>query len=159
MSDIRVSSVITEPGRTVVGRILPDTDLIPGIFKICQENELKYGYISMLIGSLKKVSYVYAFSEEDAKIGIKYSEPVIKEGPFEFLAGQGLIGFKEDRSRTIHLHGIISDEDMKLYGGHFTDTGNIVLVTIEVVIKEVKKAEIIKSLDQETEFPLFKFYK
>lgn len=42
MDTVRVSSV-QAAGGIVVGRILPGTDLITGILRICKENDLKFG--------------------------------------------------------------------------------------------------------------------
>lgn len=152
----KVSSKKTRAGETIVGHIYPGSDLIPSIYKICEKNDIENGYISMLIGSLKKASFVYAKAEENSKIGIRYSEPLKKEGPFEFLSGQGLIGRKDDGNRVVHLHGMFSNEKMEIQGGHLIEKGNIVLATIEIVINRLENINLIKSYDKETGFPLFK---
>ena len=54
--------------------------------------------------------------------------------------------------------GLMSDPDMKLYGGHFTENGNPVLVTLEIMIHENQDARTVREQDVETGFPVFRFY-
>lgn len=158
MTDIRVQWAQSKAGRVVFGRIYPGTEIIDGILKICEENYIRYGTIITMIGSLSRGTFVYAIPETDAKMGIKYSQPVEIEGPLEFLSGQGIIGVSDAGKPIIHLHGLLSDKNKKIYGGHFIDAGNPVLVTMEVVIQELEGVRLIKSQDEETDFPLFKPY-
>jgi len=118
-------------GRTIIGRILPGTDLIGGIEKICQDNHLAYGTIVAAIGSLSRGEFVYALPDKSAKM----------EGDL-----------------SIHLHGLMSDSDMKVYGCHFLENANPVLVTVEILIHEHEGVRMVREQDIETGFPLFKFY-
>lgn len=156
MNAIRVSSIQAEGGKIIVGRLLPGTDLITGILKICEENNLEFGNIITIIGSLSKARFICATPDNRSKIGIKYGDPIEIQGPLEFLCGQGLIGMSDDEERAIHLHGVLCDKDVKFYAGHFVQGGNIVLATMEVVIQKLKEVKLIRSLDQETGFPIFK---
>jgi len=158
MSQIRTQAVVSEKGRTIVGRILPGTDLIKGIEKVCQDNQVTSGTIVTGIGSLVRAQFIYAVPDKDAKIGIKYSEPIRVEGPLELLACQGTIGLTAEGQLGIHLHGLMSDPDMKVYGGHFLEDGNPVLVTLEIMIHENQDARTVREQDAETGFPVFRFY-
>jgi predicted DNA-binding protein with PD1-like motif len=52
----------------------------------------------------------------------------------------------------------MSDPDMKVYGGHFLEDGNPVLVTLEIMIHENQDARTVREQDVETGFPVFRFY-
>ena len=141
----------------LVGRLFPGESLLKGIERVCLDNQVQYGVIVALIGSLRHADIVYAISDPSNKVGIKYSDSTRIEGPLELLVCQGMIGLTPENKMSIHLHGVFSDSKMKLYGGHFIETGNIVLATVEFMIKKVKDAEMIKEFDEETGFPLFRF--
>jgi predicted DNA-binding protein with PD1-like motif len=158
MSNIRTQAVPSERGRVIVGRILPGADLIKGIRKVCQDNQVTSGTIVAAIGSLVRAQFIYAVPDKNAKMGIKYSEPVRVDGPLEVLACQGTIGLTADGQLGIHLHGLMSDPDMKVYGGHFLEDGNPVLVTVELLIHENQDARTVREQDDETDFPVFRFY-
>lgn len=159
MNQIRTQIVALKKGKIIVGRILPGTDLISGIEKICQDNQITHGTIITAIGSLIRAEFVYAVPDKNAKIGIKYSEPTRVEGPLELLACQGTIGLTVEGHLSIHLHGLMSDPDMKVYGGHLLENVNPVLVTVEIMIHENQDVQIVREQDVETGFPVFKFYK
>ncbi|MCD6363935.1 MAG: DNA-binding protein [Synergistetes bacterium] len=155
--EVRTSSVECKGGRLIVGRILPGTDLIEGVLNICRKHGLESGSIDVMLGSLRKFTFVYAVKDETKKLKTRYCEPVSVEGPLEFLCGNGIIG-KDGRGEVVvHLHGIVSDERRKIHAGHIVKGGNPVLATIELVIRELPDIEIRRELDEETEFPLFKF--
>lgn len=143
--------------RIIVGRIPKDIDLLTGIKEVCRSYAVKYGYIVSIIGSLKTGRFIYAIPGEGSKLGFKYSEPVNLEGPLELLAGQGIIGIDDATGDlSIHLHMLVSDKYMRVFGGHFTDGGNDIAATAEIVIHEIDNAELHRSFDEGTGFNLFK---
>lgn len=142
--------------RIVVGRIPRGVDLITGIKEICNEYDIKCGYIALLIGSLDTGRYIYAIPEKQAQIGFAYSEPVDLQGPLEMLSCQGLIGTEDNGELSIHLHMLVSDKYMRVSGGHFVEGGNIVAATGEIVIHEVESLELHRQFDEQTGFNIFK---
>lgn len=159
MESIRIQAVMSEAGKRVVGRLLPGTDLITGIEAMCQQHQVTSATIVSVIGSLTQAQMVYAVPDESGKIGIRYHDPVIVSGPLEILACQGGIGQSADGGLSVHLHGLISDPAMRVYGGHFLAGGNPVLATAEILIQECRDVRMIREMDDETGFPLFKFYR
>ena len=159
MSDVRTQTETSRKGRKIVGRLLPDTDLIKGIEKVCRHHDMVYGSILSVIGSLKEAEIVYAVADDAGKIGIRYSDPVRIKGPLELLACQGMIGRTADGESSIHLHGLMSNPEMTVYGGHFLENGNPVLATAEIFIQECSDVQIVREEDEETGFPLFMFYR
>ena len=158
MQNLRIQAVASEKGRRVVGRLLPGTDLITGIEAMCQQHHVTSAMILAVIGSLTEAQMVYAVPDASGKIGIRYHDPVRIDGPLELLACQGVIGQAEEGALSVHLHGLISDPAMKVYGGHFLVGGNPVLATAEIIIQESRDVRMIREQDEETGFALFKFY-
>jgi predicted DNA-binding protein with PD1-like motif len=159
MSKVRVSSKESRPGRLIAARILPGTDLLAGLSKICHEHKVRAGCIVTMLGGLTGARLLHPVPDASSKMGIKYGEPSDLEGPLEFASGSGTIGVLESGETVIHLHGVLADSNNRLYTGHFVEGGSPVLTTVEVVIQETTDVEIIRSLDEETGFALFKIYK
>ncbi|MGD2270845.1 MAG: DNA-binding protein [Desulfobacterales bacterium] len=158
MNQIRTRSIPLQRGKTVIGRILPGTDLICGIENICRDNRITSGSIVSAIGTLVYAELVYVVPEEKAKLRVKYVEPTRVEGPLELLASQGMVGLTKEKRLSIHLHAVMSAPDMKVYGGHLVENGNPVLATAEVMIQEYLEISLVREHDSETGFTLFKLY-
>lgn len=158
MSD-RVQTVVSEKGRRIVGRLLPGTDLIKGIEKVCHDHDMVCGAIVAVIGSLTEAKIAYAVADQTGKIGVRYSDPKQIEGPLELLACQGMIGRTVDAESSIHLHGLMSNPEMTVCGGHFLENGNPVLATAEIFIQECSDVQMVREEDEESGFPLFMFYR
>lgn len=157
MDNIRTQEVVSTGGRVIAGRLLPGTDLICGIEKICKDNNVSYGVILSAIGSFSKVRYLYVRPDESSKTGIKYGEPTVYENAVELLSGQGMVGLTDEGEMSVHFHGLMVNTNGEIIGGHFVKDGNIVLATIELTIMEFGGIELRRRFDTETEFPLFNF--
>lgn len=153
----RIQSTETASNRIVSARLLPGVDLISGIKEICTIHNVKYGTIVSVIGSLSKLHLVYAVPSARGKVGIKYTEPIIIEGPLELLSCQGTIGVDDKGEFDAHMHGIVSDKYMKIYGGHIMKEESLVLATVEVTIVELSNAKLVRKYDDETGFSVFNF--
>ena len=158
MKPIRIQAVSSGAGKRIVGRLLPETDLITGIEAMCQQHQVAGATIVSVIGSLTQAQMVYAVPDETGKIGIRYHDPVTVGGPLEILACQGIIGRSESGALSVHLHGLVSDPAMRVVGGHFLAGGNPVLATAEILIQECSDVRMVREQDEETGFPLFKFF-
>jgi len=161
MSEVRFASGEGQISRIIVGRLLPGTDLMEGLQKICDQYNIKHGVIVDCIGSLRKAVFKFLIPNPKLKLGSGYGEPYVLDGPIEFLGGQGIITQGEDGTRKIHLHGLVnrtSVEDGKakpdyVLGGDFgvPSGSNLVLATMDVTIVEVKGLNIVRKMDAETE--------
>lgn len=152
---LRTKHAVTETGRTILGRLLPGTDLVPGILSICSEAGIRFGYIPSLIGSLSRVRFIYVKEPTDKTLKFVFSSPLDIEGPCEILSSQGTLGESEDGKPFLHLHALLCDKNDHIFGGHILEEGSPVLATIEVVIQEVRGARIIRTFDEETQVYLF----
>lgn len=155
----KINSITTNEGRIIVGRIYPGCELIEGIKKICKDNNLRFGSVICAIGSLSKGCITYVVPCEEGKLKVKYEESTYIEGPLELISCQGIIGEDENGNFEIHLHGMMSNKDMRVIAGHFLNKGNVVLATAEITILELKDVKIIRKYDEETNFNLFNFKK
>lgn len=153
---MRVNSVGSNSTRVIVGRLLPGTDLIDGILRMCEEHNILNGSIDLVLGSLRKFTFVYPVKDEQSKMGVRYCDPIEIDGPIELLCGNGIVGVTSNGERAIHLHAVVADKNGKVYGGHVLK-GNPVLVTVEVVVRELRGVNIVRGLDEETGFTLFSF--
>ncbi len=153
----KTQTIVLNESKTVVGRILPGVDLMEGIHQMCKENNIQFGVVGAVLGSLSRGCIVYAIPDEDNSMGIRYSEPTHFDGPLELLCCQGVVGKDEDGKFQIHLHGLMGDKNLRIIGGHFLPNENKILATAEVMIQAVEEAEFIRKYDKETGFSLFHF--
>lgn len=135
-------------GKTVVARLLPGTDLLSGIEEVCRANQMKYATISSCFGSLKKAGYVYLVEKPETNIGAGYGELISRNGPIEFLNGTGIVCQRDDQFET-HIHGTMCDHNGAVFGGHLIKGENKVL-TVDLVLKEIKNMTVLRSFDSET---------
>jgi len=150
VDEVRTKWVEGKAQKIVSARILPGTDLILGIEKICLENGIEGGTFSV-IGSLEKATFVVPIKKKEAKKEAGYSEPKTVTGPLEVLSGKGFISKDPDSESGlfIHLHGIFGDAEEKIYGGHFLRGGNPVLLTLDVVIMGFEEISLFRDEDPE----------
>lgn len=152
---MKYKAEVGQAGKSIFVRVLPNEDLIECIKQICNENEIQFAYIGTCLGSLKKVRFVYALTEEDSYFKLKYSETIELEGPIEFLSAHGMIAKDDNGVYQCHIHAMFCDEKMKVYGGHLKDEGNIVLATIDLVINEVTDVNIKRNYHKPSGFYFF----
>jgi len=149
MKEIRYKAVEGQPGRVIVARLLPGSDLIEGIKKICEDHDVQNAFISCSMGSLRKAVFMVTKPKPEAKMGVGYTSPIEIPGPIEFLGGHGWVGEDEKGGRLLHFHGIVSDSSGKTYGGHFVEGENRSLLTIDLVIVELKGVRLVRRYDEE----------
>ena len=140
-------AVEAHKGRTIAARLLPGPDLVTGIEEVCRAHHVQYGFFGSVIGSLQQATYVIAVPEPTARMGFKYCEPIVEQGPIEFICGQGVICQSEKNEILIHLHAHGVTSDGKNFAGHFSAGGNPVLATIDLVIVEVDGAKLMRRFD------------
>jgi len=135
-------------------RVVPGSDVIEGIEEACRKLDIKAGAVISCIGSLQGASVLVAVPLNN-KIGAGYSEPIKLEGPLELLSGQGTIGQDEEGAITVHLHGVVSDREGGLHGGHFVRGENPVLITCEMLLARIEGIPIVRDYDPEVDMQVF----
>lgn len=143
--ETRVKYASTITGKKVLGRILPGSDVIEGIEKICIENDIKNGWVDC-IGSLKETNFFILTKQPQTKAGAAYGDPLHKDFPVELIAGQGLLV-----DGGAHVHAIMCGDDGVCFGGHLIKGGSPVLVTCEVSITEAVNLNCARGDDGEVD--------
>ncbi len=149
MTEVRVSYASGTPGKLIVARILPGTDLLTGLEEICIRNDVKHGAVNCF-GSFSAAGYMYLVPM-DAKVGAGYGEVIRQEGPIEFLSGTGIITQTDKGITELHFHGTMCDKEGTVFGGHIVKGQCPVLTTVDVVIQEAQGVEMIRKYDEETD--------
>ncbi len=141
-------------GRFVPVRLKTHTDIITGLKAVCQETGIKYGAVSG-IGNMRQLTYQLLIPDSKAKHGVKLTEPQVIPGPLELLGLKGAIYQSEGGETLLHLHGLFSDKEGKLLGGHLTEGGNPVLGTLDAFIIELDDAQIVSQFDEDIGLSIF----
>jgi hypothetical protein len=152
----RYHSAAGRVGRIISGRLLPGCDMLNGIIEMARSHRVASAWVNGF-GSLAKANFSpgVRFSAADAE-RVERIANVRLEGPIEIWSGMGRLGLPTDGEPIIHFHGLLVDEQGRLYGGHFFPEGNIVYATFEVHIQELLDVEFQLEQDEEVEIPLVK---
>lgn len=154
MSKTNIQYATGSIGKTVAGRLLPGTDLITGIEAICKENNITYASIANCFGSFEEASYMYLVPQKDSVVGAGYGELLHAEGPVEFLNGTGVV-CQRDGEYDSHFHATMCDKEGTVFGGHMVKGKTPVLTTVDLIINEVKDANMYRGYDEETDLIQF----
>ena len=145
----QVEARATKPGRLVVGRLHPGTDLIRGLEGACDEHSIRFAAVLSCYGSLSAAGFKFL------KIPGDESQPRLMphrvEKRVEFMGGQGLVCESPDGARVTHLHGSISDETGAVLGGHFDPDENPVFNNMDFVLQELPDVRLIREHDPVTD--------
>ncbi len=146
-------------GDMIVGRLLPGTELVPGLVQACKRHGARYAAVVSLIGSLRGTDYFFIEPDETSPFGIRYGRPVNVPGGVEIVGCQGLIGEWDDGRPSAHLHYTLIDTAGRMYSGHVAETGNPCLVTVEFALRILEGGAVIRRFDPGLGFPIFTFGK
>ena len=151
---LRFHSAEGRPGRLISGRLLPGSDLLPGIIAMAQSHKVRAAWVSAF-GSLARAAFSpgLRLSAEDPD-RVARRPNVALEGPIEMWSGSGRLGIPEMGDPCLHFHGLVVSPDGQLYGGHFFPGGNIVYATFEVHIQEILGVEFRLEHDAAVELAL-----
>jgi len=155
MAEIRTKNVCGKFGKMVPLRLLPGTDLMNGLKKVCEDNGIRHGTLLSAIGSLRKLTIQVLAPNEKVKLGAAYTPPQTIPGPIEILGIQGVIFEIDNGEVALHLHGTFCDQDGKTFGGHIVPGENPILATLDAVISEVTGVKLTRRHDEETDLNLF----
>jgi predicted DNA-binding protein with PD1-like motif len=137
------------PGRVVVGRLLPGTDMVAGLEAACDEHGVRFAAVVSCYGSLSSAGFKFLQlppgEPRPTLVGHRVDERV------EFMGGQGLICETPDGARATHLHGSISDATGAVKGGHFVTGENPVYNNMDFVLQELLDVRLIREHDPETD--------
>ena len=146
--NVRYTAAVGKPGRLLIVRLRPGSDLINGILQVCEDYGIKNGYIGSCIGSLYESRFIYGMPDDSLKSRAGFSPEQETKHLTEFVAAQGSICHDENGEVQIHFHGLFCDKGF-LRGGHFDKPGNIIGTTMEIAIQEVIGVDMTRPFDSE----------
>lgn len=152
LGEVKYEAAQGKLGRVIVARLLPGTDLIEGVEKICKDYAIRYALVNCAIGALQKSKFVFLILKPDKKEGTGGSEPLEIREPVELLGGTGLVCEEEgSKEKSTHFHGTIADKLQRLYGGHLLKGGNPTHKAVDLVITELEDVKLTRRYDKEKE--------
>jgi predicted DNA-binding protein with PD1-like motif len=118
-------------------RLGPGEDLFRSLRDFLDEQGLARAFLLSTIGSLRRVVVNFPKALVDnPEVG-----SIVLDGPFEINGISGEIWREDKGGIRVHLHGTVTREGSKLYGGGLGD-GAVVLKLAEMVLAGVKQAEM-----------------
>ena len=147
--EVRVTYAAGYAGKKVAVRLLPGTDVIEGIEKVCRENNITSASVECF-GSLERAGFFVLIPKPSAKMKAGYGDLMKVEGPVELLNGVGIVCLK-DGVIDVHFHATMCDKDCKVFGGHLVKGENPALTTVDMMISEIADVQILRKYDEETD--------
>jgi predicted DNA-binding protein with PD1-like motif len=143
-----VEAAEARPGRLIVGRLHPGTDMIAGLEAACEQHGVRFAAVVACYGSLSSAGFKFLQVPDGASH--PRLMPYGMDRRVEFMAGQGLVCERPDGSRETHLHGSVSDETGAVLGGHFEPGRNPVFNNMDFVLHELLDIQLIREYDPVT---------
>jgi uncharacterized protein len=144
-----IETAATQPGRRIVGRLHPGTDLIRGLEAACDAHGIRFAAVTAAYGSLSSAAFKFLQvppGETRARLMAHAIDQRV-----EFMGGQGLICETSEGLRETHLHGAVSDATGTVTGGHFVPDRNPVFNNMDIVIQELPDVRLIRTHDPVTD--------
>jgi len=138
--------------KVFVCRLPHDGDLLLELNKICTENDIKCGFISV-IGALKCLKL--SFYEQDNKkyVDLNSTDVNMNDG-MEIVSATGNISIKEGKP-FVHIHVIASDKNGKCVAGHLAN-GSKIFAGEAIIQKFEGKEYPVREFDEVTKLTLWK---
>ncbi len=119
-------------------RIDKGNKIVENIVKFCDDNQIDGAWISGLGAVSSATVGLYDLNTKE------YHKKDLK-GPFEIANLVGNVGTVKGKTRT-HIHVVLTDGEMKAFGGHLDEA--VVAATCEIKL-EILEVEITRKRDQE----------
>lgn len=134
-----------QPGRTFVGRLATGSDLVEEIERICAEQDIQAGEVS-LVGAVQHAAYAFYRQGEQ-----RYEE-LASDRHRELAGFVGNVSMREGRP-FLHAHCTLADEAGGTVSGHLLH-GTKVWVA-EVIIHEWTDLSLVRVHDETTGLALW----
>ena len=125
----RATLTEARPGRLCLIRLKPNQDLIEGLEAACLKAGIKNAEVRAGIGSLN-----------DAHVIVDGQEVMVKGPGLEILTLTGNINVGEDGEPVAELAGAICNSNARVCSGNFLRAQNIVCITVELYLQELRNA-------------------
>jgi predicted DNA-binding protein with PD1-like motif len=134
-----------QPGRTLVGRLATDTDLVEEIERVCADHGIRAAWVSV-VGAVRHAAYAYYDQE-----ALRYVE-VGSDRHHELSGFVGNISVRDGKP-FLHAHATFSSREGDTVGGHLLP-GCPVWVG-EVTLREMTGVELERTPDEITGLALW----
>jgi hypothetical protein len=142
-----------QPGRVIVARVKPGSDLLRSLQKIAAEEGITSGVIVSGVGLLKQARLRNCKSLPDEYPITDANRTFLSfEKPLEILSISGNVTLVEGEP-LVHAHLTLSSvegEEITVIGGHLIE-GCVVFGFSEFAILELEGIEMVKRFDEETQ--------
>ena len=137
-----------EQGRTFVAKLNFEADLLEELNKICFEENIRAGSISM-IGAVSSLKLGFFDQETKEYILTTYAY----DEPMEVVSCIGNISEKDGKP-ICHVHITAADRKGKCIGGHLVQGTSV--YAGEVIIQEFLGEDLVREVDEQTQLALWK---
>jgi uncharacterized protein len=127
------------PGRTLVGRLERESDLVTELERICAERDIRAGWVSV-IGAVSHAAYAY-YEQTDHR----YLE-LSSDTHHEIVGFLGNVSLR-DGVPFLHAHATFADATGACVGGHLLR--GVTVFVAEFTIREMTGVELIRIYDEE----------
>lgn len=134
-----------KPGRTLVGRLATDSDLVEELERMCAEQDIRAAWVSV-VGAVRRAAYAYYDQQQR-----RYND-LASEKHHEISGFVGNVSMRDGRP-FLHAHASFSDETGSTVGGHLI-RGCTVWVA-EVTLREMTGVELERTPDEVTGLALW----
>ena len=127
-------------------RLEKGEELIRALSEFCASNKIIFGYFYG-VGAISKVELAHYSLETK-----EYSSRIIEE-PLEICSLSGNVALLDGKI-SLHIHIVVSDREMKTYGGHLKEA--VISATCEIFLKRIN-SEVDRRFSEEIGLNLFDF--
>jgi predicted DNA-binding protein with PD1-like motif len=153
--DVRYIARTGGPGRVIVARVMPGSDLLEALRCVVRDEEIEAGVILSVVGLLerarlrncKRLPDAYPITDEN-RTYLSFDKPL------EVLCASGNITMLEGEP-LVHTHVSLSSvegDEITVIGGHLIE-GCVIFGFAEVILMELDGIEMEKRFDEETKTP------
>jgi predicted DNA-binding protein with PD1-like motif len=154
MSKHKEYRALGKPGRRLVCRLAPGTDLMGGIARACEEADVRAGGILVVIGGVSSATVEVATLAADSPVGVR-AKSIELAGPLAILGAQGMVCETAGGRLEPHVHITLVDANGRVAGGHLVEGTAPVTTTADVIIEEVLGVEFGRREDPDVGAVLF----
>lgn len=142
------------PGRCIVARLRPGTDLMNGLKELAEEHNIKAAYIPTIIGGVNEAVIEVARPSSQSPVGV-VAKKIELAGPIAICGAQGMICEKQDGSIEPHIHITFVDSNGHLHGAHLEAGTAPVTTTADIIMQEVLDVKFGRGFDEDVQTTLF----
>jgi len=143
--------------RSLVVTVESGSDLVETLEEVAKKESLRNAVVLSGVGSLNKASFrnieTTPRSDADAGSGLLTKGPKMTvrnlRGPMEIISLEGNITRDENDQPVLHLHGMVSDEEARVFGGAL-NKGCEVSRQVEIFIAEIDGVDVRRLLNPKT---------